>query len=126
MGFHVVASVVFVITEFALKKSDLAVSTLNVSDQFELVCQNFSTLFTLNLYAFFVGSSLLLCHSTKPLMSRNSFDFNPTVGAGNQLVLASMLIPHVILQGKHRLEAYLALNLLLCVRQNMCLQDMFI
>ena len=126
MGFHVIASVVFMVTEFTLKKSDLAVSTLNVSAQFELVCQNFSTLFTLNFDAFFEGSPLLLSHSTKPLVSRNSFDFHPTVGAGDQLLFASMLIPHVILQGKHRLQAYLALGLLLCVCQNMCLQDVFV
>ena len=126
MGLHVIASVVFMVTEFTLEKSDLAVSTLNVSAQFELVCQNFSTFFTLNLYALFEGSPLLLGHSTKPLVSRNSFDFHPTVGAGDQLLFASMLIPHVILQGKHRLQAYLALGLLLCVRQNMCLKDMFV
>ena len=125
MGLHVIASVVFMVTEFTLEMSGLAVSSLNVSDQFEFVCQNFSTLFTLNLYAFFVGSPFLFCHSTKPLVSRNFFDFNPTVGTGDQLVFA-MLTPHVILQGKHRLEAYLALDLLLCVRQTMCLQDLFV
>ena len=69
MGFHVIASVVFMVTEFALEMFDLAVSSLNVSGQFEFVCQNFSTLFTLNLSAFFVGSPFLFCHSTKPLMS---------------------------------------------------------
>ena len=126
MGLHVIASVVFMVTEFTLKKSDLAVSTLNVSAQFELVGQNFSTLFTLNLYALFEGSPLLLSHSTKPLMSRNSFDSHTTVGAGDQFLFPSMLIPHVILQGKHRLQAYLALGLLLCVCQNMCLQDVFV
>ena len=125
MGLHVIASVVFMVTELTLEMSGLAVSSLNVSGQFEFVSQNFSTLFTLNLDAFFVGSPFLLCHSTKPLVSCNFFDFNPTVGTGDQLAFA-MLTPHVILQIKHRLEAYLTLDLLLCVRQNMSLQDLFV
>ena len=69
MSFHVIASVVFMIAELALEKFNLAVSSLNVSHQLELVCQNLSTLFTINFFALFVGSPLLLCHSAKPLMS---------------------------------------------------------
>ena len=122
--FHAIASVVFVITEFTFQEALCAVSSLNVSHQFGLVCQNFVTLFTLNFLAFFVDSPFLFCHSTELLMSLNCFGFNSTGGVGNQL-LFTMFVFHVILQAKHRIEAYMGLDLQLCVRQNMFLQDVY-
>ena len=69
MCFHVIASVVFMIAELTLEKFYLAVSSLNVSHQLELVCQNLSTLFTINFFALFVGCPLILRHFTKSLVS---------------------------------------------------------
>ena len=88
MGFYVIASVVFMVTEFTFELAIFAVSSLNVSHQFEFACQNFFTLFTLNFYAFFVGSPFFFRHFTELFMSRNTFDFDSTVRAGNQHLFA--------------------------------------
>ena len=125
VGFQVISSVILVVTEFAFEETDFAVSGFDVSDQLELVRQNFAALFTLDFYGFFVGSSFLLCHSAKPLMRRDPFHLNATVGASYKLRF-TVFILHVLLQTEHRLEAHLALDLFCCVRQHVSLQDVFV
>ena len=125
VGFQVISSVILVVTEFAFEETDFAVSGFDVSDQLELVRQNFAALFTLNFYGFFVGSSFLLCHSAKLLMPRDPLHLNATVGASYKLRL-TVFILHVLLQTEHRLEAHLALDLFCCVRQHVSLQDVLV